>query len=138
MRATTRAQRTAYPNSAPAREAKTTSPLPMVREAMIAPGPKNVRAVPTVMRPRRFSGGAGIWMASSLSTCVCMVLLSRCSYSTLSLRDKIGHIDATAPAHLPQLRGRLRPDGHARRLSLVLRPVLDLAGEEELLSAFGL
>src|SRR5918998_1329105 len=132
------AQRTAYPNTAPAREANTTSPLPMVREAMIAPGPKNARAVPTVMRRWRFSGGAGIWMASSLSTCVCMVLLSQCPYCTLCLRNIIGHIDATVPAHLPQLRDRLRPHGYARRRSLLLRTELDLAGEEELLRALGL
>src|ERR687894_3056890 len=110
----------------------------MVREAMIAPGPKNVRAVPTVMRPRRFSGGAGIWMASSLPTSVCMILLSQCLYSTLCLRNIIGHIDATAPAHLPQLRDRLCPHGYARRLTLLFPPVLDLAGEEELLRALGL
>jgi hypothetical protein len=106
-------QRIAYPNTAPTRVANTVSPLPMVREATIAPGPKNAIAVPRLIRPRRFSGGSGILMLSSLSTFVSMILLSRCPYGTLGLRDKIRYIDATAPAHLPQLRGRLWPDGHA-------------------------
>jgi hypothetical protein len=67
-----------------------------------------------------------------------MVLLSQCPYSTLCLRNIISHVDATAPAHLPQLRDRLCPHGYARRLSLLFPPVLDLAGEEELLRALGL
>jgi hypothetical protein len=78
MRVMKAVQRTAYPNTAPTREANTVSPLPMVREAMIAPGPKNARAVPRLIRPRRFSGGSGMRMAS-LSTSVCMVLLPECS-----------------------------------------------------------
>src|ERR687893_641294 len=87
------------------------------------------------MRRARFSGGAGIWMASSLSTFVCMVLLSQCPYSTLCLLNIIGYIDATALTHLPQLRDRLCAHGYARRLSLLFRPVLDLTGEEKLLRA---
>src|SRR3712207_1477099 len=129
-------QRTAYPKTAPTRVANTVSPLPMVREAMIAPGPKNVRAVPMLIRPRRFSGGSGMRI-SSLSTSVCMILLSECPYNTLSLPDKIGHIDATALAHLPQLCDRIRPDGYARRHSLLLQPELNLTGEEYLLRARG-
>src|ERR671916_1164278 len=76
-------------------------------------------------------------MASSRSTSVCMVLLSQCPYSTPCLRNIIGHIDATAPAHLPQLRDRLCAQWYARRLSLLFRPVLDLAWEEEFLRALG-
>src|SRR4028118_987426 len=137
MRVMKAVQRIAYPNTAPTRVANTVSPLPMVREAMIAPGPKNVRAVPRLTRPRRFSGGAGIWMAPSLSTLVCMVLLSQCPYGTLCLLSIIGHIDATASAHLPQLRDRLRSHWYARRLSLLFSPELELAREEELLRALG-
>src|SRR3712207_6055626 len=109
MRVMKAVQRTAYPNTAPTRVANTVSPLPMVREATIAPGPKNARAVPILIRPLRFSGGSGIRMAS-LSASVCMILLSGCPYSTLGLSDKIGDIDAAAPADLSQLGGRLRSD----------------------------
>src|SRR5918997_3360858 len=111
MRVIKAVQRTAYPNTAPTRVANTVSPLPMVRDATIAPGPKNASAVPRLIRPRRFSGGSGIWMVP-LSASVCMVLLSECPYSTLSLLDKIGHLDVTASADLLQLRDRLGPEGY--------------------------
>ncbi len=59
MTAATRHHSTAYPKTAPSREARIDSPLPIVSEAITAPGPKNFSSDEALGRRPISPSGAG-------------------------------------------------------------------------------